>query len=190
MGKLYMIRHGKTDWNLKGLTQGSVDIPLNEDGRNEARKVASEIDLSDIDICIASPLQRASETAQIITQGKLEIIYDDLLKERSFGDYEGKQISWDVITRHWDYNINDESDNIESIRSCLDRAKLMLEKIESEYSDKNVLIVSHACLIKCIHFNIVGYNEETDFLSFNPQNATLYEYDMENIHKRILYKEM
>ena len=61
MGKLYMIRHGKTDWNLKGLTQGSVDIPLNEDGRNEARKVASEIDLSDIDICIASPLQRARQ---------------------------------------------------------------------------------------------------------------------------------
>ncbi len=190
MGKLYMIRHGKTDWNSKGLTQGSVDIPLNEDGRNEALKVSKMVDLDNIDICIASPLQRASETAQIITQGKLEIIYDDLLKERSFGDYEGKQISWDVITRHWDYNINDESDNIESIRSCLDRAKLMLEKIESEYSDKNVLIVSHACLIKCIHFNIVGYNEETDFLSFNPKNATLYEYDMENIHKRTLYKEM
>ena len=142
MGKLYMIRHGKTDWNLKGLTQGSVDIPLNEDGRNEARKVASEIDLSDIDICIASPLQRASETAQIITQGKLEIIYDDLLKERSFGDYEGKQISWDVITRHWDYNINDESDNIESIRSCLDRAKLT----SGGYKGK---------------FNVIFYDEET-----------------------------
>lgn len=178
MTKLYMIRHGKTDWNLKSLVQGSVDIPLNEEGRNEARKVASEIDLSDIDICLASPLQRASETAKIITQGELEIIYDDLLKERSFGDYEGKQISWDIITRHWDYKINDVSDNIESIRDCLNRAKLMLDKIKIKYPDKNVLIVSHACLIKCIHFNLVGYNEETDFLSFNPQNTTLYEYDI------------
>ena len=178
MIKLYMIRHGKTDWNLKSLVQGSVDIPLNEEGRNEARKVASEIDLSGIDICLASPLQRASETAQIITLGELEIIYDDLLKERSFGDYEGKQISWDIITRHWDYKINDVSDNIESIRDCLNRAKLMLDKIKSKYPDKNILIVSHACLIKCIHFNLVGYNEETDFLFFNPQNTTLYEYDI------------
>jgi hypothetical protein len=34
MSKLYLIRHGKTDWNLKGLAQGRVDIPLNEDGKN------------------------------------------------------------------------------------------------------------------------------------------------------------
>ena len=178
MSKLYLIRHGKTDWNLKGLAQGRVDIPLNEDGKNEARKVASEIDLSEMDICLASPLQRDSETAKIITQDKLEIIYDDLLKERGFGDYEGKQIPWDIITRHWDYKTNDQADNIESIKECLDRAKKVIDKIKNEYPDKNVLIVSHACLIKCIHFNLVGYNEETDFLSFNPQNTTLYEYDI------------
>lgn len=178
MTKLYMIRHGKTDWNLKRLVQGSVDIPLNEEGRNEAKSVAAKIDLSKMDVCIASPLQRASETAKIIIQNKLPIIYDDLLKERSFGDYEGTEATLEMINKHWDYKLNNKEGNIESIRECLDRAKQVLEKIRSEYSDKNVLLVSHGCLLKCIHFNIIGYDEETDFLSFNPQNATLYEYDI------------
>ena len=178
MSKLYMIRHGKTDWNIKKLIQGSTDIPLNEEGINEAKSVAAKIDLSKMDVCIASPMQRASETAKIIIQNKLPIIYDDLLKERSFGYYEGTETTWEMINKHWDYNLNNKEGNIESIRDCLDRAKQVLDKIKTEYPNKNVLIVSHACLIKCIHFNIVGYGEKTDFLSFFPENATLYEYDI------------
>ena len=100
MGKLYMIRHGKTDWNLKSLVQGSVDIPLNEEGRNEARKVASEIDLSDIDVCIASPLQRASETAKIITKDKLEImVYQKPLPEKKWIVF--KAIKFPYINFFW-----------------------------------------------------------------------------------------
>lgn len=178
MTKLYMIRHGKTDWNLKHLVQGSVDIPLNEEGINEAKSVAVKIDLSKIDVCISSPLQRASETAKIIIQNKLPIIYDDLLKERNFGDFEGTEATLEMINKHWDYKLNNKEGNIESIRECLDRAKQVLEKIKTEYPNKNVLLVSHGCLLKCIHFNLVGYNDETDFLSFFPNNAILYEHNI------------
>jgi probable phosphoglycerate mutase len=41
-GKLYVIRHGKTDWNEKCKLQGSTDIPLNETGRSQAREAASQ----------------------------------------------------------------------------------------------------------------------------------------------------
>lgn len=177
MNKLYIIRHGKTDWNNLRLMQGRVDIPLNEEGRKAAIKLASSINLSDIDICFSSPLKRARETAEIIVQNKLAIIYDDLLIERDFGDYEGCEVNFDLISIQCDYNLNDKSGNIESIKECLNRAKVFLDKVKKEYSNKTILIISHGSFIKALHFNINGYDERTDFLSFRPANTTIYEYD-------------
>ena len=156
MNKLYIIRHGKTDWNNLGLMQGRVDIALNEEGREDAAKLASSINLSDIDICLSSPLKRARETSEIIVQNKLEIIYDDLLIERDFGDYEGCKVNFDLIQKQWDYNLNDKSCNIESIKECLNRAKVFLDKVKKEYPNKTILIVSHGSFIKALHFNIIG----------------------------------
>ncbi|HIU40219.1 MAG TPA: histidine phosphatase family protein [Candidatus Aphodocola excrementigallinarum] len=178
MSKLYIVRHGKTDWNEKGLLQGSNDILLSEEGIKEAKELALMLDLNNIDICISSPLKRAKQTASILTQGKVKIIYDDLLKERGFGSYEGKKINQDLIDKCWDYNKNDDSNGLESIKECLRRARVFLNKIKKEYPNKNILIVSHFAFIKALHYNIVGYDENTDFLSFRPKNATLYEYDI------------
>lgn len=176
MNKLYIIRHGKTDWNNLRLMQGRVDIPLNEEGRDDAVKLASSINLSDIDICFCSPLKRTRETAEIIVQNKLKIIYDDLLIERDFGDYEGCEVNFDLIQKQWDYNLNDKSGNIESIKECLNRAKVFLDKLKKEYPNKTILIISHGSFIKALHFNIIGYDEKTDFLSFRPANTMVYEY--------------
>ena len=176
MNKLYVIRHGKTDWNNLRLMQGRVDIPLNEEGRDDAVKLASSINLSDIYICFSSPLKRARETAEIIVQNKLEIVYDDLLIERDFGDYEGCEVNFDLIQKQWDYKLNDKRGNIESIKECLNRAKVFLGKIKKEYPNKTILIISHGSFIKALHFNIIGYDENTDFLSFRPENTKIYEY--------------
>ena len=54
-----------------------------------------------------------------------------------------------------------------------------MDKVRQKYDDKNILVVSHGSFIKALHFNLVGYNEDTDFLSFNPNNVIIYEYDME-----------
>ena len=177
MNKLYIIRHGKTDWNNLGLMQGRVDIPLNEEGREDAAKLASSINLSNIDICLSSPLKRARETAEIIVQNKLKIIYDDLLIERDFGDYEGCEVNFDLIQKQWDYNLNDKSGNIENIKECLNRAKVFLDKLKKDYPNKTILIISHGSFIKALHFNIIGYDENTDFLSFRHANTRVYEYD-------------
>ncbi len=183
MGKLYIVRHGKTEWNDLNIAQGSKDIPLNEEGIKTATQLSKEIDLSNIDFCISSPMQRAKQTAIILCNNKIPIIYDERLKERSFGDYEGKSMSMDIVKQQWDYNLNTSDNNIESIKECLDRANSFLNDIIKKYSDKNILIVSHGCLIKCLHYCINGYNENTDFFDFSPKNATLYEYEMPDIKK-------
>lgn len=100
-----------------------------------------------------------------------------MITERNFGTLEGKTIDFDLISSQWDYKLNDSSNNIESLLDCLARANDFLQKIKREYPNKNILIVSHGSLIKALHFNLVGYDENTDFLSFNLKNTALYEYD-------------
>lgn len=179
MNKIYIVRHGKTDWNVKGLLQGSADIEINEEGIQQAKELATMINLDEIDICICSPLKRTRKTAEILIGDKKEIIYDDMIVERRFGNYEGKPINFDLIETKWNYKLNDSSNNIESLKDCLARADEFLKRIKKEYPNKTILIVSHGSFIKTLHFNLVGYDENTDFLSFNPKNTTLYTYDYE-----------
>lgn len=176
MIKLYIVRHGQTDWNVQHILQGRVDTKLNNTGIMEAKKLASKIDLTEIDICICSPLQRAKQTAKILVNNKIKIIYDDLIQERSFGDLEGKKNSPDLMYLHWDYKLNDSSYHIESVCDCLLRAKKFLTKIKQKYPQKNILVVSHGSFMRALHYNIIGYDANTEFYSFTPQNTTIYEY--------------
>lgn len=178
MNILYIIRHGKTDWNDKGLLQGKTDIDLNEEGINQAKELSQKIDINKIDICICSPLKRTKQTAKILTREKVKIIYEPLIIERGFGGYEGKTIDFDLVAKQWDYELNDSYNNIESVQDCLKRAKDFLAKIKKEYPNKTILIISHGSFIKALHFNIIGYDKNTDFLSFNPKNCVLYEYEL------------
>ena len=89
---LYIMRHGKTDWNKEYRLQGLTDIPLNEEGREMARKAAIEYRDVNFDICFCSPLVRAKETAEILLKGRnVPIVVDDRLHEMCFGVYEGKK---------------------------------------------------------------------------------------------------
>lgn len=176
MIKLLIVRHGQTDWNKKGLLQGVTDIELNEEGINQIKELSTKINYKNIDICFCSPLKRTRQTAQILTQNKLKVIYDEAIIERGFGKYEGKPINYDLLLKQWNYKLNDTSNNIESIQKCLLRAYKFIEKLNSHYKDKTILIVSHGSFIKALHYNLIGYDENTDFLSFHPQNSTVYEY--------------
>ena len=75
---LYIMRHGKTDWNADRRLQGSEDIPLNEEGRQMARDARKKYGDLRFDICYCSPLQRAQETAEIFLEGSgTPILTDD-----------------------------------------------------------------------------------------------------------------
>lgn len=88
---VYIVRHGETDWNIARKLQGRTDIPLNENGRMQAREVVGAIDQIGFDYCYSSPLKRAHETAQILLSNQsVEIVCDDRLKEMCFGVNEGR----------------------------------------------------------------------------------------------------
>lgn len=92
---LYIMRHGKTEWNELQKLQGRTDIPLSDAGRAMARQAQEEYRELHFDICYTSPLLRARETAEILLEGRqIPIVTDERLVEMSFGSFEGVQNYW------------------------------------------------------------------------------------------------
>jgi len=145
-----LIRHGLTDWNKIGRIQGQSDIPLNEEGRSQARKLAERL-LTDQeykwDFIITSGLSRAQETGEIIAKTLNIPLYDpdSRLVEKAFGQVEGltaeeRETLWGVDWKQLD--LGQESD--EAIQK---RALSFLKEMGEKYSDNNVLVVSHGGLL-------------------------------------------
>lgn len=152
---LYIMRHGKTDWNAMKKLQGQTDIPLNEEGREMARKAAGEYKDVNIDICFCSPLARAKETAEILLKGRdIPIIVDRRLSEMCFGKYEGivdsfkikdcpvNKLFWDPA--HYSPK-EDEGESVEEL--CARTGAFLKEKVEPLLEQrKDVLIVGHGAM--------------------------------------------
>ena len=89
--KLYIIRHGQTDWNVEGKIQGRQDIPLNDMGRRQARALADGMKSRPVASVYSSPQKRAMETAEAIA-GPLGLTVKAVpqLMEIGYGDWEGR----------------------------------------------------------------------------------------------------
>ena len=88
--KLYMIRHGQTEWNKEKRLQGRADIPLNAYGIQLAEETRDGLLGVRFDIAFTSPLKRAKKTAQILLEGQeVKLIEDERIIEIGFGSYEG-----------------------------------------------------------------------------------------------------
>ena len=136
--KVYIVRHGQTDWNVQHKAQGRSDIPLNETGRRQAEELRDKIKDIKFDAVYASPLKRARETAEIATDGEYKIVFDDRLMERSFGDFEGKEISsWLEATGYdiGDLKLNTNVGNIEPVCDVLARTKAVLDDIKTKHDN-------------------------------------------------------
>lgn len=90
----WFLRHGETDWNARGLSQGNVDIPLNPVGLAQARAAAALLRGRAIATVVASPLSRARVTAEIAAEALgLPVQLDDGLREVAFGAQEGQPMT-------------------------------------------------------------------------------------------------
>lgn len=86
----WFLRHGETDWNAQGLSQGRTDIPLNAIGLMQAARAAEAMRWRGIATIVASPLDRAFRTAEIVAEAVgLPIATDEDLQEVAFGEQEG-----------------------------------------------------------------------------------------------------
>ena len=143
MTKIFLVRHGETVDNARQIMQGQTQGALNEKGREQARQVAERLREEPVDVVVASDLQRAIETAEIIAAPHgLPVVTMPLLRERDWGSFTGRFIP-DLRGEVW-------PDDIESEEALLQRALTFLQQLTATYPGKRVVAVGHGIINKAI----------------------------------------
>ena len=193
--KIYLVRHGETDWNKERRFQGQVDIPLNCYGIELAEKTAEALREIPFEAVFSSPLCRAVQTAKIM-MGERFVPFetDERLKEMNFGSFEGTVIPPGVSERDSNplYYFWKEPEHYippsdgESFEELYHRsAEFMREKIfplENKY--ETVLIAGHGALNRSILNSVAGFPIE-DFWHIPLLNCAVSELSLENGKLRI-----
>jgi len=143
MTTIFLVRHGETIDNARQIMQGQTQGELNEKGREQARQVAERLSVEPVDAVVASDLNRAIQTAEIIAAPHgLPVRTTKLLRERDWGSFTGRFIP-DLRGETW-------PDDIESEVTLLERARSFLIYITTTYPDKRVVAVGHGIVNKAI----------------------------------------
>lgn len=153
--RLYLTRHGQTEWNVAQRMQGACDSPLTELGLRQAEQLKKRMELLRVDRAYVSPLKRAMDTAQMITGGRdVELIPDMRLKEASLGAFEGLTIE-QAQARYPEQALNFRRHpdlfhpvgGGEDFRQVRARVEDFLDEIAGR-EQGNVLVVAHALVLR------------------------------------------
>jgi broad specificity phosphatase PhoE len=158
--RIYVARHGQTDWNVEGRLQGGTDIPLNATGRQQAVQLGERLKSIRLDAVYSSGLRRSRETAELIGSAA-PLTSLPRLNERRLGKFEGQRLarsttgggaasgaapSDDPITREYDRRLivpNDSLDGGESIEQFAERVGQATKELLSRHKSGTILIVGH-----------------------------------------------
>ena len=200
--KLYVVRHGQTDYNKANLFQGRQNIELNDTGLQQASEIAKKLQSviakeEIIDKLLVSPLTRAIQTAEPISKTlSIPITLCDDLIERSYGNMEGKanRPDWNNIMM-LDYNRNYTMENIEPIQDVFKRVYHFLDQLvndcntieKNQKREINIILVTHACITIIIECYFNGSPSHLDYNTLEPlvlKNGDIRQYS--NIHSNVI----
>lgn len=184
--KLFLIRHGQTDWNLKGKIQGSYDSELNDTGISQAEELSKKVlELNyKFSKIYSSPQKRAVKTAEILSQAiNVDYIPIEGLEEINLGEWEG--LSWKEVTEKYPTEFDEwyinrrytKSPKGESYQEMLERALTVIHKIINE-NFHDVAIVTHSAVIMCLQCYITDTPFE-EMMKFKTDNSAIIEIDSE-----------
>ena len=143
--RIYLARHGETDWNTQGRIQGWTDTPLNATGREQAIQLKSRLIGIPLDAAYSSTLSRSRETAEL-AYGAARLSRLPELRERNMGKYQGQvtsdpQIEPEYNRRRW--MPDDSLDGGESLNVFEQRVGTAIARIRREHPGGNLLVVGH-----------------------------------------------
>lgn len=182
--KLFLIRHGQTDWNIKGKIQGSCDIELNVTGIKQAEELSSKIlkDKYKFSKIYSSLQRRAVKTAEILSKvTNVEYISMKGLEEINLGEWQG--LSWAEVKEKYpaeykEWYINrryTKPPKGESYQDMLQRVLISIHKIIDENCD-DVVIVTHGAVIMCIQCYLTNTPFD-EMMKFKTDNTSITEID-------------
>ena len=170
MGRLLLVRHGETPWNLDGRLQGSTDVAMSDKGREQARLAGRRLFTTAIDAAYSSDQSRARETAEIILEGRdipLQAIPE--LRERSHGVFEGltakerRERYPEMFAASVLNNLDFAPTGGETFRQTNRRMAAWAQDFQHAHLDKTVLVVGHGGTLRAA---ILGWLDLPDHTTF------------------------
>jgi broad specificity phosphatase PhoE len=164
--RITSIRHGQTDYNLERRYAGSIDVPLNEKGIEDAKNAAIRLRDYDFDIAITSKLRRAIQTADLLTAGRnIQIIQNELCNERNYGKMQGLNYIEveDITPRILYFKLNNDFHSLnppsgETFPNLRKRAKAFSQFLFQNYTGSNILVVSSSAFMQQLHGLFRGFD--------------------------------
>ncbi|HEX5148414.1 MAG TPA: histidine phosphatase family protein [Candidatus Limnocylindrales bacterium] len=146
--RVWLVRHGETEWARLGRHTGRTDVPLTERGREQARDLGRRVAGHPFGLVLTSPLSRAAETARIAGQGDVALADPDLM-EWDYGAHEGRTTAeiradypgWTIWTGPWPGG--------ETVDQVGRRADRVIERIRSSPAG-DVLVFAHGHLLRVL----------------------------------------
>ena len=158
--KIYVIRHGETEMNVKQLKQGWMDVPLNQAGRDLACLTGQALRGVRFDACVTSPLIRSRETVELVLKesgnGEVPIQTDDRLKEINFGREEGTSVQTSLLPPETARLFLTDAlafpgfPGGESVRDLIRRTGDFLSELAAKDDGRTWLIGTHGCALRAM----------------------------------------
>lgn len=179
MKKLYLLRHGQTDWNKEGRYQGQTDVPLNSVGQEQARVLADQLAPIDVTALYSSDLSRARDTARAVAaKVDCEIQLIPEFREIHQGDWEG--MLFPDIKSKYSKELHDRTNdplNVappggETVGQFKQRVLKGFEKVLGQHSSGDtVVVVSHGFTIAVarVHFSGLDIRDVWDYVPHNTE---------------------
>lgn len=175
--KLYVLRHGETNGNIAGVMQGNMETELNETGKKQAKEASQFFLDKNIDLAIVSPRNRTRLTAELAVPN-VPKIYDERLLSRNHGEFEGLRKQDINEYEYWNYDINKQYQEAESVGDLFQRVTSLLEEIEKKYSDKTILLVTHSGISRVIYYCFHDIPKDGNLLEYHSTNCQIDEYEI------------
>lgn len=184
--RVVLVRHGQTDWNRDQIFRGRVDVPLNETGRAEARKIGEALRGIPLDAVYSSPLSRAVETARaILVHHSLELRTDPGLMDIDYGRWQGVALNevkrmYPDLYRAWSETPESvQMPGGESLEDVRRRTMEALKRICRTHPGGTVLIVAHRVVNKVLLCAVMGLDNR-HFWAIKQDNCALNVFDYGN----------
>jgi probable phosphoglycerate mutase len=156
--RIIAIRHGETAWNVDTRIQGQLDIPLNETGRWQARRVAAALAGETVNAIYTSDLERAHETARAVAaQLKMGTVTHQGLRERSFGLFQGKtwaeiETTWPEQSMLWRKRDTEFApEGGESLLQLRERVEKTAGELAARHQGEQIVLVAHGGVLDILH---------------------------------------
>ena len=161
--RIYLARHGETEWNRETIFRGSKDIELNENGLRQARALAAAIKDVKFSAVYSSPLSRARKTAKLsAAPHKLDLNIDQNLSDICYGDWEGmtlKQVEaeYSDLYKQWENQPHTVTfpggDSLQIVQQNITR---FLENMLEKHASETILVVAHRAVNKVMLCHLLG----------------------------------